>query len=382
LKKFTRRKKPGSDRKPGSPQARKSAHGLKSALLESDARFRALIDDAPGAIGISRLGTTVYINRAFLRMFGFEDSGELIGRPITDQIAPRLREDVMARALQRSRGLPAETEYESVGLRKDGVEFPFKASAAILDLADGPATAAFITDITAQKEFERKLGDSHARLRNLATHLLSAREAERKSVAREIHDELGQLLTALKMDLRWIEKRLESSGHSALEKLWGTLGLVDQAIDVVHRISSDLRPGMLDDLGLAAAIQWLETEFSRRTGISCTAKVTVPEPRILGNAAIALFRVVQEALSNVGRHSGASHASILLRESDGHLEVTIEDDGVGITAEQAAASSSFGLIGMRERVEGLRGELTVRGQEGKGTTVLVTIPIAAEGGPA
>jgi PAS domain S-box-containing protein len=341
-----------------------------------------LIEDAPVAIGISRHGITVYVNRAFLRMVGFEDSGELIGRPLTDQIAPRLRDEAMARALRRGRGLSAETEYESVGLRKDGAEFPFRASVKVLDLADGPATVAFITDITAQKEFEQKLRVSHARARNLATHLLSAREAERKSVAREIHDELGQLLTALKMDLRWIQKRLGSSGHSALEKIRGTLGLVDQGIDIVHRISSNLRPGMLDDLGLAAAIQWLGAEFSRRTGISCTAMVTIPESCIGGNGATAVFRIVQEALSNICRHSGASRVSILLRVSCGRLEVTIEDDGVGITAEQVGASTSFGLLGMRERVEELRGELTVRGREGKGTTVHAAIPLGPEGGPA
>jgi PAS domain S-box-containing protein len=354
----------------------------KAALQESEARFTTLIEKAPVAIGISRQGSIVYANRAFQRMFGFEDAGELIGRPIADQIAPRLREEAMERALRRSRGLPAETEYESVGLRKDGTEFPIRAAVTVLDLADGPASVGFIADISAQKEFEQKLGDSHARLRNLATHLLSVREAERKSVAREIHDELGQLLTALKMDLRWIEKQLGSSGHNVLEKIQGTLGLVDQAIDIVHRISSNLRPGMLDDLGLATAIEWLGAEFSQRTGISCDATVTIPEFRIGGNSATALFRIVQEALSNVGQHSGASHASILIRESGGRLEVTIEDDGIGITMEQAAASTSFGLIGMRERVEGLRGQLTVRGQEGKGTTVHATIPLPAEGGLA
>jgi PAS domain S-box-containing protein len=354
----------------------------EAALRESEARFRTLIEKAPGAIGISRQGNNVYVNRAFLRMFGFEDADELIGRPLTDQIAPRLRGKVMARSLRRSRGLPAETEYESVGLRKDGTEFPFRAAVTVLDLADGPATTAFITDITAQKESERKLGDSRARLRSLATHLLSVRETERKSVAREIHDELGQLLTALKMDLRWIEKRLDSSGHKVIEKIRGTLGFVDQAIDIVHRISSNLRPGILDDLGLATAIEWLGAEFSRRTGIFCSAKVTVPESRIGGDGATALFRIVQEALSNVGRHSGASHASILLRESGGRIEVAIEDDGIGITMEQAEASTSFGLIGMRERAEGLRGELTVRGMVGMGTTVHMTIPLPAEGGPA
>jgi PAS domain S-box-containing protein len=354
----------------------------EAALRESESRFRTLMENAPVAIGISRPGEADYRNRAHVQMFGYEDAGELAGRSFSDQIAPRFRKEATERVLRRKRGLPAETEFESVGLRKDGTEFPFRAAFTVLDLGDGPASVAFITDITAQKDYEQKLGDSHLKLRNLATHLLSAREAERKSVAREIHDELGQLLTALKMDLRWIEKRLGSFSHGVPEKIKGTLDLVDQTIDIVHRISSNLRPVMLDDLGLPAAIEWLGGEFSRRTGISCVTEVTLHESRIGGNSATALFRIVQESLSNVGRHSRASHTSILLRESNGRLEIIVQDDGIGITAEQAAASTSFGLIGLRERIEGLNGEMTVRGQKGKGTTVHITIPLPTAGGLA
>jgi PAS domain S-box-containing protein len=354
----------------------------EAALRESESRFRELVENAPVAIGISRPGKADYRNRALVRLFGFEDAGELARLSIFDQVAPRFRKEMTERALRRKQGLPTETEFESVGLRKDGSEFPFRAAVTVMSLADGPANVAFITDITAQKDFEQELGDSHLKLRNLATHLLSARESERKSVAREIHDELGQLLTALKMDLSWIEKRLRSSDAGILEKIRATSGLAVQAIDIVHRIASDLRPVMLDDLGLPAAIEWLGGEFSRRTGIACDTNVTIHESRIAGNSATALFRIVQESLSNVGLHSRASHVSILLREADGRFEIILGDDGIGITPEQASAPTSFGLIGIRERVEGLGGELTVQGRKGKGTTVHVTIPIAAESGPA
>jgi PAS domain S-box-containing protein len=354
----------------------------EAALRESESRFRELIENAPVAIGISRPGEADYRNRAHVRMFGFEDAGELVGRSFSDQIAPRFRNEVTERALPRKRALPAETEFESVGVRKDGTEFPFRATVTVVNFADGPASVAFLTDITAQKDYEQKLGDSHLKLRNLATHLLSAREAERKNVAREIHDELGQYLTALKMDLRWIEKRLRSSDLGILEKIRATSGLASQAINIVHRIASDLRPVMLDDLGLPAAIEWLGGEFSRRSGISCDTEVTIHGSRIGGNSATVLFRIVQESLNNVGRHSRASHTSVLLRETDGRLEIIVEDNGIGITAEQAAGSTSFGLIGMRERVEGLGGELMVQGLKGKGTTVHVTVPFAAESGPA
>jgi len=357
-------------------------HEAEAALRQSESRFRELIENAPIAIGISRQGEAVYRNRAHVRLFGFEDASELVGKSFSDQVAPRFRKEATERALRRKQSLPTETKFESVGLRKDGTEFPFRSAVTVFDFADGPASVAFITDITAQKDFEQKLGDSHLKLRNLAIHLLSARESERKSVAREIHDELGQLLTALKMDLHWIEKRLRSADAGILEKIRATSGLADQAIDIVHRIASDLRPVMLDDLGLPAAIEWLGGEFSRRTGIACDTNVMIHESRIEGNSATALFRIVQESLSNVGLHSRASHVSILLREADGRFEIILGDDGIGITPEQASAPTSFGLIGIRERVEGLGGELTVQGLKGKGTTIHVTIPIAAESGPA
>jgi len=356
-------------------------HEAEAALQKSESRFRELIEEAPVAIGISRQGEAVYRNRAHVWLFGYADASELVGMSFADQIAPRFRRDATESALRRTQGLPTETEFESVGLRKDGTEFPFRSAVTVLNFADGPATVTFITDLTAQKDFEQKLGDSHLKLRNLATHLLSARELERKSVAREIHDELGQYLTAFKMDLSWIEKRLRSSDVEILEKIRTTSGLTDHAIDIVHRIASDLRPVMLDDLGLPAAVEWLAGEFSRRTGIACDTHVTIHESRIAGNSATALFRIVQEGLSNAGQHSHASHVFVLLREAEGRLEVILGDDGIGITSEQASAPTSFGLIGMRERVEGLGGELSVRGLTGKGTTVHVTIPLAAEGGP-
>jgi len=358
------------------------SRAAEDTLRESESRFRELIEEAPVAIAISRHGEAVYRNRAHVRLFGFEDASELIGKSFADQIAPRFRKEDMERALRRKQGLPTETEFESVGLRKNGTEFPFRSAVTVMSFADGPASVAFITDITAQKDFEQRLRDTHLKLRNLAAHLLSARESERKSVAREIHDELGQHLTALKMDLSWIEKRLRSTDVGILEKARATSRLADQAIDIVHRIASDLRPVMLDDLGLPAAVEWLAGEFSRRTGIACDTRVTIHESRIAGNSATALFRIVQESLSNVGQHSRASRVSILMREAGGRFEIILEDNGIGITPEQAAAPTSFGLIGIRERVEGLSGELTVKGLKGKGTTVHVTIPVAAESGPA
>ena len=166
---------------------------------------------------------------------------------------------------------------------------------------------------------------------------------------------LGQALTALKIDVQWIEKRIPTPTSPVQEKIRAIVGLVDRTIQLVQRISSQLRPAMLDDLGLTAATEWLAGDFSRRSGIPCSVDVAAVESRIGGNSATALFRIIQEALTNVARHARASRVSVELWESEGTLVIRVLDDGRGITEQQSSAPSSFGLIGIRERVEGLGG---------------------------
>ena len=219
-------------------------------------------------------------------------------------------------------------------------------------------------------------------MRNLAVHLLRAREEERRKVAQEIHDEFGQALAALKMDMHWLEKHLRGVSREVAEKIKGMILLSEQTIAVVQSISAQLRPRMLDDLGLAPALDWLAADFSRRTRISCTVDTEFPPALVGGNAATTLYRVVQEALSNVARHSGARKCAIQLRASDGGIALRIEDDGVGITPAQAAAPESYGIIGIHERVEELGGILSIDGRPGAGSVLLARIPLPAEGGLA
>jgi two-component system sensor kinase len=219
-------------------------------------------------------------------------------------------------------------------------------------------------------------------MRNLAGHLLRVREDERRKVAQEVHDELGQTLTALKMDLHWLVRRVRGSPEAVRRKLKAMIELGEQTIAVVQRISSDLRPKMLDDLGLAPALDWLAADFQRRLRVDCSVNVELPAGLVGGNAATVLYRVVQEALSNVGRHSLARHARVDLHLENGGIVLRVEDDGVGITPAQAAAADSFGLIGIHERLEGLGGTVIVAGAPGKGTTLTARIPLPAGGGLA
>jgi PAS domain S-box-containing protein len=340
----------------------------RDALRESGLKLRSLIEQSIQGIAlIDGAGKIAEWNHAMERMTELP-AAEMVGRN-AKELHRLLGVDDFSCGAESS---PHEFEREitlASGKRELLLVHQFP-----IQLPDGCLSAILVQEITERKVAEEKLKESQSKLRNLAVHLLFAREEERKKVAQEIHDELGQVLTALKMDLRWLEKRLDPSQAHLLEKMRGMISLTDQTIQRVHRISSELRPRMLDDLGLTAAIEWLVADFSRRTGIQCKTAVHVTESRIGGNSATAMYRIVQEALTNISRHASASRVSVLLREVDERLEVLIRDDGIGISETQATASRSFGLIGIRERVQGLDGEVSIRGRTGKGTTVAISIP--------
>jgi signal transduction histidine kinase len=226
---------------------------------------------------------------------------------------------------------------------------------------------------------EHALQASQGQLRALAARIEETREQERSEVARELHDELGQSLTAIKMDLRWLEKRLHFGGDEVKDKIAGLVGLTDGTIQTVQRLASRLRPGLLDDLGLAAAIEWLGAECSRHAGISCDVSVDIPERLIGPKSTTAIFRIVQEALTNVTRHASASRVSVRLRQTGGYIEALVEDDGAGIAEAQASDSRSFGLMGIRERAQAIGGRVAIRGEPGKGTSVHMTVALPGEG---
>lgn len=215
-------------------------------------------------------------------------------------------------------------------------------------------------------------------LRNLSAHMDAVREGERTSIAREIHDELGQVLTATKMDVSWLRNRLSSLETKLAEKAGETIRMIDGAIQSVKRISSDLRPGVLDDIGLAAAIEWAAKNFQKRTGIGCAVTVD-PENMIVDRMrSTALFRICQESLTNIMRHAQASRVSITLSEKGEAILLSVSDNGKGINADELSSPHAFGLIGMRERVQFLHGTITIRGVPNNGTTVTVTLPVRSE----
>ncbi len=228
-------------------------------------------------------------------------------------------------------------------------------------------------DVTERKMFEEELQSSREQLRRLLAHHQSVREDERTRISREIHDELGQSLTALKMDLSWMVKRLGKDQGPLLEKARLMSKLIDMNIQTVKRIAAELRPGLLDDLGLTAALEWQAEEFQKRTGIKCEVSVLPEDMELDRDVSTAIFRIFQETLTNVVRHAKAKKVSASLKKKKDTLMFQIKDDGKGISEKQISNPKSIGLIGMRERVHFFAGRMEITGDEG--TTVTVTIPV-------
>jgi signal transduction histidine kinase len=218
------------------------------------------------------------------------------------------------------------------------------------------------------------LEESREQLQRLAAGLLLAREEERTTIAREIHDVLGQSLTALKMDAAWIGRRLAADTPEIGAKVTAMVSLIDDTVVTVRRIATDLRPGILDDLGLAAAVEWQADEFEHRTGIHCAVRSRVDDDGLSPQVSTAVFRIFQESLTNVARHSRASRVAVTLEHRDTDLVLEVHDDGIGIAAADSSHRRSIGLAGMRERAQLVGGGFSISGAAGAGTTVLVQIP--------
>jgi PAS domain S-box-containing protein len=207
-------------------------------------------------------------------------------------------------------------------------------------------------EIVERLSIEEKLKHSYEELRNLSAHLQNIREEERTRIAREIHDELGQLLTALKMDMVWLNKRLTGKHKRESDKIRTMVKLVEMSIQTVQRISSELRPGILDHLGLTAAVEWQAGEFRKRSGINYEIKISLDDSMLDRDLSTTVFRIFQEALTNVIRHAGATRVVITMVELDGFIELEIEDNGRGITEEEIHDPKSFGIIGVDYRDQG------------------------------
>ena len=323
----------------------------------------------------------IYTNDAMDELFGYK-KGELIGKHVSllnaglSRKAKKIPEHITD-AIKKKGGWEGEIHNK----RKDGTEFICLAKIGALTDKNGKIINYVSSqhNITERKWAEEEIKNSQSQLRNLTAHLQSVREEERTLVAREMHDVLGQALTAMKMDLSWLDNRLPKDQKSLLEKTKSMSKLADATLQTVKKISTELRPGLLDDLGLPAAIEWQAEEFQTRTGIKCEITVD-PEDIILDkDRSTAIFRIFQETLTNVARHAKATKVKVSLKEKAGKIELKVRDNGKGITEKQMSNPKSFGLIGIKERAYYLDGKVVIKGLQDKGTTLTIRIPLPKKG---
>ena len=272
------------------------------------------------------------------------------------------------------------TDYAVTGIRADGSTFPIEGSASTVIEHGEPIHTIILRDVTDRQEVHEKLSRSHTQLRQLSSALQTIREEERTHIARELHDDLGQLLATLRMDLTLL-RRDQSQGHSggnngsAIKLIDGMEQNLMTAITSLRRIATNLRPRALDEGGLFFALQGLRNEFVERYGFNCTLYADEAELRLGDTASTAIFRIVQEALTNIARHAHASNVTITLYRVDSEVLLTVRDDGCGIQPGDLDKAASLGLVGMRERVLALNGDITISGEEPSGTRIDIVLPL-------
>ncbi|MDD4860914.1 MAG: sensor histidine kinase [Smithellaceae bacterium] len=321
----------------------------------------------------------IFVNNGVKTVFGWT-SDELIGR--TTRLFYRSGKDYIRIACELYSILEKQpiASMEFPCLRKDGTKIECMINAARIgkQLKEKRVVITY-ENITDRKRAAQELEFSRHQLRQLSAHLQSIREKERTRIARELHDELGQLLTALNTEIVLLKNKIPAGQNILSDRAQSMSFLVELTMQTVKRIYMGLRPGMLDHLGLTAAIAWQAEEFSRRTGIVCDVSFNPEDMTIDPDLTSTIFRIFQETLTNVQRHAKATKVTVNLKATDDQLEFVVKDNGKGIAEEQLKKPDSFGLMGIKERVYHWGGSEAIVGKIGKGTTITISIPLPKTG---
>lgn len=357
----------------------RAGESLQARVAEGEQRVEAIVQSAMDAIiTCDDAQNIVLFNGAAEKVFGVT-AAEIVGQPLARLIPDRYR-GVHERHVtqfgehgQTTRRMGGTTVLH--GLRANGEEFPIDASISQVMLGGRRYYTVILRDVTARMAAEQEIARGVRERAELARAAQEALEEERRRVARELHDELGQGLTAIKMDLLEARALLGPEDVELMKRCDIIRGLVDDTVAATRRIASDLRPLMLDDLGLGAAVDWLLQGFAKRTGVAVSVRVEDAVAEIGEPAASAVFRIIQESVTNIARHAGAAHVDVRVVQDDGFVSLRVQDDGRGIDAADQEKRGSFGLRGIRERARLLGGSASIeRGPEG-GTIVTARIPL-------
>jgi PAS domain S-box-containing protein len=394
----------------------------EAQLRESESRFRSFFENSSDPFVLFDGERVVSCNRAAQKMFGYEDRKRIIGATM-EKLSPEKQPDgilsaLRARSLFKAALKRGSNRFEWVVQRADGKETPVEASITTITLGGKTLLFAVLRDITTWKEARRALlyakadlenrvrertsdlatankrllreikarkrteqetRKSREELRYLSEHLQRIREEERARIAREVHDQLGQALSAVTIDLACLRERLPGQDAGLKEEVREIEKRIGDTTESVREICRELRPPILDDFGLPTAIKWHLGELRKKTGMDCTASIDEEIPVHQKEISLVIFRIYQEAMINVLRHARATRVHVMLKLNKNHLVLVVKDNGKGISAEQITSPLSLGILGIRERVRFWGGKSLFTGSPDKGTTVRVSIPLRRRG---
>jgi PAS domain S-box-containing protein len=343
-------------------------------LKSSEQKYRLLFNQNPMPMFMIELPGRNFldVNNAAIEFYGYSKAEFL------EMTGYDIRSDKDAQKLPEHDGI-STAEIHNAGIwehkKKDGSIVKVNIITHNILYEEKEARLVLANDVTEKFTAEEALKKSHEEFRQLATHLENVRETERTHIAREIHDELGQQLTGLKMDIAWLNRRLKNQEVEVKQKIAETIQLIDTTVITVRRIATELRPSILDDLGLLAAMEWQSEEFQKRSEISCFFSSNVHEVKVSADLATGIFRIYQECLTNVLRHSKATQVNSFLQIIDHILVLNIADNGKGFIAKEIATKKTLGLLGMKERTTLLGGTYEITSIPGKGTSVIISVPL-------
>lgn len=347
------------------------ATSLDSHPADAAALLAGLLDSAmDGIVTVDHAQRIVLYNRAAEKIFGWPRA-DVLGQTL-DRLMPQRFQAGHGEHIRRfaTTGVTSRRMGDGTvihGLRASGEEFPMDASISQLATADGKLYTVILRDVTERVRAQEERSA-------FAAAVNAVREEEKSRVARELHDELAQSLTALKMDTMWLRDQAAGAPASTHGKLTEMLAMLDHTIAATRRIAADLRPLLLDDLGLVPAIEWLVHTFGQRTAVAC--RLSADESLELNEPyATAVFRIVQEALANVAKHAAASEVNISIERSPGRVSLAVRDNGRGFVVGTPRQPHSLGLMGLRERALLLKGHVVIDSEPGRGTCVKVDIPL-------
>jgi two-component system sensor histidine kinase UhpB len=366
---------PAVERELREAAERRQLRRAEAELRDSEDRYRRLVVSSPEAIFVIVVRRIAYVNEAGVRLFGAARADELTGRPILDLVQPDSRGTLEERFSCAERGETTGT-VEGVFQKLDGSQVDVEVSVAPFVLEGEQAAQAFVRDVSERKRSAKALREANIRLQSLSGRMLEVQENERRHIAHELHDEIGQALTAVKLHLQAAQKRGVADGQQRLDEC---VAITDHALDQVRNLSLNLRPSQLDDLGLFAALRWHIGRQAAASGLDAHFEPDELAERLDPRLETACFRVVQEALTNVVRHARARSVWIRVKREGNALFVSVKDDGVGFDVSGALSNAivrgSLGLLGMEERVTLAGGSLRFNSTPGQGAEVAAQFPL-------